>query len=726
MLKILKSLIQGNFGGEQGNFEAVILEGDQLVHWWRDNTDPALPWKRGQVIVPQNVAGAGSIIQSDFGSGVHGNFEVVVPLFAADGTQELWHFWHDNSDVNLPWQTGQRIAKNVAGPGCIIQSDFRSGQHGNFEVIVPQVAADGSASLQHFWHDNSDVNLPWSAGQRVADDVVGPGTIIQSDFRSGEHGNFEVTAMLPVADGSIDLWHFWHDNSDVSLPWERALRIAANVAGAGVIIQSDFSSGAHGNFEVVVRVGSSLGHFWHDNSNVALPWQHGQVITDSARGWGCIIQSDSVDGGHGNLEVLADECTQSVVHYWHPNQNVHVPWLRSAVILREPYPVKVTGAQKIVQLTGEYDREAWNGSGTPPFAFNQTESKFAIRGCDLGSSFEHGGRLYFLFGDTWRVNQTPAELNYDSIAFSTDTDPSGGLHLTFLDQPPLLPAPGVTQGGFDVPLDGVSWNGAMYVFFSSNAYSPVDGVTLMGRSVLGRSTDNGANYSYIGQLSNLKFINVSIEIGTIDQTAADATKLSVGTSVLWIWGTGRYRASDIYLSVMPLTSIEALQPILYFAGGSAWSSNEADAAPLFCAGDLGEISVRWNPFLSRWLALFNSLNPRGILMQSAPQPWGPWSESPVMIFDSRALADPNDPCSGAGLGRFMHIPWNLSWNVRPCDHVQDDVLPPSIPPLPSLIHFAITIGAVSTDHTRSRTMQRERKDNGREYGSPCPPGTRIR
>src|SRR5947209_5862712 len=90
MPKILKSLIQSDFGGPHRNFEAVVLEGDRLVHWWRDNADPALPWRRGQVIV-QGAMAAGGIIQSDFRSGDHGNFEVVVPLLATDGSRELWH-----------------------------------------------------------------------------------------------------------------------------------------------------------------------------------------------------------------------------------------------------------------------------------------------------------------------------------------------------------------------------------------------------------------------------------------------------------------------------------------------------------------------------------------------------------------------------------------------------------------------------------------------------------
>ncbi|HEY6978325.1 MAG TPA: hypothetical protein VH396_18635 [Chitinophagaceae bacterium] len=272
MPKIFQSLIQGDFGGDHGNFEAVILESNNLFHWWRDNDDN-FNWKHGQVIVEGQAAGAGSIIQSNFGSGDHGNFEVVVPLFGPNQRIELWHFWHDNSDVNLPWNRGQRITSdqdNVAGPGAIIQSDFGSDDHGNFEVVVPLIGPGGITELWHFWHDNSDVNLPWQRGQRITgdqDNVAGPASIIQSDFKS-DHGNFEVVVPLHAAEGRIELWHFWHDNADVNLPWGRGQRISPNVSGPGVIIQSDFKNGNHGNFEVVVPEGNSFVHYWHDNSDV--------------------------------------------------------------------------------------------------------------------------------------------------------------------------------------------------------------------------------------------------------------------------------------------------------------------------------------------------------------------------------------------------------------------------------------------------------------------------
>src|SRR3954468_4623839 len=49
---------------------------------------------------------------------------------------------------------------------------------------------------------------------------------------------------------------------------------------------------------------------------------------------------------------------------------------------------------KVEQLVGDYD------IATKQRTFNQTASRYGIFGTDLGNSFEHNGRAYFLFGDT--------------------------------------------------------------------------------------------------------------------------------------------------------------------------------------------------------------------------------------------------------------------------------------------------------------------------------------
>src|SRR5947208_3596444 len=68
--------------------------------------------------------------------------------------------------------------------------------------------------------------------------------------------------------------------------------------------------------------------------------------------------------------------------------------------------------KKVCQLTGDFDRAA--GSAT----LSQTGKRFGVVATDLGSSFEHKGKLYFLFGDTWG---RPGDR--DALAWTTSTHP---------------------------------------------------------------------------------------------------------------------------------------------------------------------------------------------------------------------------------------------------------------------------------------------------------------
>ena len=68
---------------------------------------------------------------------------------------------------------------------------------------------------------------------------------------------------------------------------------------------------------------------------------------------------------------------------------------------------------KIQQLTGEVDRQ------TGQLTRSRTESRSGVIATDLGSSFIHKGKLWFLFGDTWG---RPGDR--DSIASANITSPS--------------------------------------------------------------------------------------------------------------------------------------------------------------------------------------------------------------------------------------------------------------------------------------------------------------
>src|SRR5580700_10656323 len=74
------------------------------------------------------------------------------------------------------------------------------------------------------------------------------------------------------------------------------------------------------------------------------------------------------------------------------------------------------------QLLGETDKELHKPT------LSQTETRYGIKGTDLGSSFEHQGRVYFLFGDT--VGSQGHAL--DTIATTDARDPEKGVRLDFL------------------------------------------------------------------------------------------------------------------------------------------------------------------------------------------------------------------------------------------------------------------------------------------------------
>ena len=131
--------------------------------------------------------------------------------------------------------------------------------------------------------------------------------------------------------------------------------------------------------------------------------------------------------------------------------------------------------RKICQLTGERDYQ----TGRP--AFNSTETRYKLFGTDLGTPFEHDGKLWFLFGDTW---PTPAPgalpgkvTDSDAVAWSTDTSPDDGLQLNFVSSNGRYLSPVVKDqngqelgtGSLEVPVAGFSANNTIYVFFCTNA-----------------------------------------------------------------------------------------------------------------------------------------------------------------------------------------------------------------------------------------------------------------
>src|SRR5579862_6790417 len=134
---------------------------------------------------------------------------------------------------------------------------------------------------------------------------------------------------------------------------------------------------------------------------------------------------------------------------------------------------------KIMQLLGDLDLES-----TPPTPTrSQTVTTIGLLGTDLGFSFMHKGKLWFMFGDTIPRDPSPQRIeNADSIAWTDDfvdagPNPNGdlGFDIHFLTEPDDVDPTktefqpvrldGRELGTLDLPTTGFSDGTTMYVFF---------------------------------------------------------------------------------------------------------------------------------------------------------------------------------------------------------------------------------------------------------------------
>jgi hypothetical protein len=670
----------GTEGGKPGNFEVVVLQGTVLVHYWRQNGEPTLAWHRGQVI-SQSATGPGCIIQSDFGteSGHPGNLEVVVQ----EG-DHVTHYFHDSSAPATPWVHGLSFGQGVTGGPSIIQSDFKSGAHGNFEVVVPE-----GSNLVHYWHDNSNMTPTWQRGQTIGIAATGGGTIIQSDFKSGGHGNFEVL----VQEGD-HVSHYSHDNANPGGRWQFNSTFGSGVTGAPSLVQSTFgASTGHGNFEVALRQGSRLVHWFKDNSSTANHWVQAQDIVTGVNSAGSLIQGTlGTDAGHlGNFEVVvlrenaslpqgtrleSRDTDFNLVHYYHKNDTPAAAWAPGQTVTYRGR------SEKICQLTGSIDKE------TSEKTTNDT-ARFNLGATDLGYPVDDGTTLWLYFGDSRDAqgHGLPNEWAWDD-AIGTSVDhvpptPLSCLHMEVVTNPadnrsfdplvvtqlePTPPERRFFQGLFNVPASGFTVGGTAYTLFwtSHCAFLKPDDpnvcvgaapdTDIRGTGRLTRRTGS-AMFQELYALPPEFNYTASLNANNVPGIPADQ---NLG---VYIWGIDRYRASYPTLAYVPAAGVESVQEWRFLTsvnddGAPNWNRSSA-GPPMFTdpsPGCIGEFSVSWVAPLEEWLMLYNCGGT--IQARLARAPWGPWS-GPTEIFK---------PDIDHAWCRYMHAE-----NYPPCtDHLDGD------------------------------------------------------
>ncbi|MCB0911020.1 MAG: DUF4185 domain-containing protein, partial [Propionibacteriaceae bacterium] len=307
------------------------------------------------------------------------------------------------------------------------------------------------------------------------------------------------------------------------------------------------------------------------------------------------------------------------------------------------------------QVTGDLDATPTPWGERAP-TLSDSLATAGVRGTDLGVRVDHAGRSFLLFGDTHWTR--PWLGTRDAVA---EVLPGADLPVVRFHGSPLKlvgrAAGRVTMREYDVPLDGFSHGGHLYVLFSSNHFR--DG-RVMGRSVLSRAVEDDPaidpaarrrplRFTVLGTFSDRHFVNTSVQL----RPAADVPGCGGPGEVLLVWGSGPYRASEPRLALLDQAALARLDAgvpparagVRYWAGGD-WSDAESDAVPLFAPAALGELSVRWVEAAGCYLMLHASApeDPIGpaVVLRSAALPWGPWSPR-VRLLDWIATGMSRDP-----------------------------------------------------------------------------------
>lgn len=299
--------------------------------------------------------------------------------------------------------------------------------------------------------------------------------------------------------------------------------------------------------------------------------------------------------------------------------------------------------RKVEQIIGDRDKQ--RNAATR----NRTGSRYRLAGTDLGMSFEHRGKCWFLFGDCIGPG------GGDTVAWTAAVDPEKeGLPLTFPTRPDgtyrRLRPPGAATGGFEVPAGGVSIDGAAYLLFKTD-YDPRE-KTWVARL-----------YTFRPETVTCRLVrDWEVRRGPLGKCALaveDGRRLGIHDGpVVTAWGCGRvYRESDIYHGWVPAEDFER-EPIRYFTGTTgnhapSWSMDRRAAAPVVRHPVVGDVSVARVEKLGIYIMLYGSRKRtvdgvnkgiRGTVLRWSRMPWGPWSE-PIHIFHPRREK---------GYGDFIH------------------------------------------------------------------------
>lgn len=283
----------------------------------------------------------------------------------------------------------------------------------------------------------------------------------------------------------------------------------------------------------------------------------------------------------------------------------------------------VSGVRQVAQVTG-------------PDSPNRTD-RFGVAGQDLGSMFQADGRTWFVFGDTFGHREPGFtggggdDWRSNTLAFSTDTDPTDGIRLDgyIVDgdghAKELLSSEKVDGSEMTViPTSGFAANGAMYLAYMSVRHWGEPGEWETNASGLAKSVDHGQTWTKLASPTwpgDGNFVQVSVAHLDGD---------------LYFWGVTHGRFGGVQLMKVAEADVESSAAYRYFSGTAehpAWSADPAEARTIV-DDTVGELSVQWNAGLNRWLMAYTNGGPASVSLREGVTPWGPWGDAITLASQS--------------------------------------------------------------------------------------------
>jgi hypothetical protein len=281
--------------------------------------------------------------------------------------------------------------------------------------------------------------------------------------------------------------------------------------------------------------------------------------------------------------------------------------------------------EKIARLTG-------------PGSINDTGPRWNVYGTDLGSMFEHQGRIYLAFGDSFGAPGQPPEFGADwrsnLLAWSKDRDPSDGLTFDGMitdddgNAREIIPSAHWGEnpdGDFEVttiPNGGVSDGSTMYVHYMSvNEWGP-PGQWWLNHSALMSSDDDGVTWEPTG-------------VRWDDDSNFGQVAFVERANYVYLFGIPGGRFGDVKLARVQKNAIADQVSYEYWAG-AGWSPSEADAATVV-PGPVGELSVQWNSHYGTWVMMYlrDTPDPQwghgAVMLRTAACLTGPWADEQVVV-----------------------------------------------------------------------------------------------